>query len=383
MLDVQAIKNVCRLDKISGVVTWLVVAGMSLLVMVNNSMPAAAIAQAVALYIAYLILWLFLVSETVYEHDATIRLSVLGILFCIVIAIYFTVPMSFNSILMGIIGGALPYYFTIKRSLIIGTVASFPLLFVYQFYWGQSFVFLSAALFWTFNMFAIIMVNATVNERLAKEQAEASNRELISTQALLKEASKQSERVRIARNIHDLLGHHLTALTINLQVASLKTDGEVKQNIDQCHQLAKLLLSDVREAVSDIRDKGHVDLRSAIEAMTKQVSSVNIDVNFSETLSIDDIEIADTIMKCIQESITNTIKHGRGRQIDISVLQQQQSIKLHIQSDGKMPKQLILGNGLKGMSERIELLKGKINFVLGPEHFTIDAFIPLNNEQIA
>ena len=61
------------------------------------------------------------------------------------------------------------------------------------------------------------MVNTATKEREAKEHANQLNRELLATQELLSQASKQAERVRIARNIHDLLGHHLTALTINLR----------------------------------------------------------------------------------------------------------------------------------------------------------------------
>ena len=79
-----------------------------------------------------------------------------------------------------------------------------------------------------FNMFALIMVNTATKEREAKERPNQLNRELLATQKLLRQASTQAERVRIVRNIHDLLGHHLSALSINLQVASRITQGEAK-----------------------------------------------------------------------------------------------------------------------------------------------------------
>ena len=104
-----------------------------------------------------------------------------------------------------------------------------------------------------FNVFALIMVNTASKERQAEEYANQLNREFLATQKLLSQASKQAQRVRITRNIHDLLGHHLTALTINLQVASRITQGEAKEKVESYHFLAKLLLSDVREAVSEIR----------------------------------------------------------------------------------------------------------------------------------
>lgn len=377
MPSLTAIQAQLSLEKLSGVITWGVVAAMSLFVMVDKGLSSTQTVLAVALYIAYIILWLCMVSEGDYGRDTTVRIALLIALFVMVIGIYFTVPMSFNAILMGIISGALPYYYSIKRALIIGSLASLPLYFVYGFYWDNSFMLLTAMLFWTFNMFAIIMVNSTVNEKLAREQAEESNRQLVSAQALLKEASKQSERVRIARNIHDLLGHHLTALTINLQVASLQTEGDIKRSIDQCHQLAKLLLSDVREAVSNIRDKSKVDLQSAIHAMVQHVPGMTIDVDVSQTLRIDDIDIADTLMKCIQESITNSIKHGRSKQLSITLSQDATALRLRIQSSGKMPEKLTFGNGLKGMKERVELVSGKIEFVLNKQSLVTEVKIPL------
>jgi len=244
--------NIFRLDKASGIITWLVVAGICINVMIDNDYSMTRILGASALYITYITVWLCIVNENLFREARRMHIAVIAINFLIVIAIYFTVPYSFNSILMGILSGALPYFLSIRIALLVGTLWSIPLLLIYQFYWGFEHTYVSTLLFWTFNMFAIIAVNTAKNEREAREEAQDINRRLVSTQALLSEATKQNERVRIARNIHDLLGHHLTALTINLQVASIKSEGEVKQNIEQCHYLAKLLLSDVREAVSGV-----------------------------------------------------------------------------------------------------------------------------------
>ncbi|MFC4702000.1 sensor histidine kinase [Glaciecola siphonariae] len=369
------------LDKISGIMTWAVVAGMSLFVLHKNNADMASIVLASALYLVYIVGWLFMIRDRDYQSDGAIRSAILIMLFAVVIGIFFTVPLSFNSILMGIISGALPYYVNVKKALMIGTIASFPLYFVFTYYWQDDFVFLTASLFWTFNMFAIIMVNATVKEKAAREKVEETNRQLVSTQALLKEASKQSERIRIARNIHDLLGHHLTALTINLQVASIKAEGDVKKNVEQCHQLAKLLLSDVRDAVSDIRDKSQVDLHEAINSMAKQVPFVDIELIVSDNLHIDDIEIADALLKCVQESITNTIKHAKGKTLLIDISQNETALSFEVRNSGTIPKTLKIGNGLKGMQERINLLGGRITFSLQPTEFITSVVLPINSEQ--
>ena len=66
---------------------------------------------------------------------------------------------------------------------------------------------------------------------------------------------QEDERRRIARELHDLVGHHLTALTLNLEVVTHLVDGKVLGHVQQAHSLAKLLLADVREVVSEMRDR--------------------------------------------------------------------------------------------------------------------------------
>jgi len=373
-------KNYRSLEKLSGIVTWATVAGMSIFVLLKNEYPIAHISLAVFLYLLYITTWLAMTRVEKYSNDTYLRTSFLGLLFVIVIGIYFTVPLTFNAILMGIAGAALPYFFTVRLSLLISSLTIIPLYLIYRIYWNADAIFLSSALFWTFNMFAVIMVNSTVTAHRAKEKLEAINLELTSTQSLLEEASKQNERTRIARNIHDLLGHHLTALSINLQVASLKTEGEVKQNIDQCYQLAKLLLSDVREAVSDMRDKSHIDLEAAVKSMSEKVPDLSIEVDFKDAPKIENIQVADTLLKCIQESVTNTIKHSKTPTISFSLSQDKTNICLNIKSYGEMPANLKPGNGINGMKERIALLNGKIEFQLEKEMLITDINIPSDQE---
>nr|WP_136250281.1 histidine kinase [Ningiella ruwaisensis] len=370
-------KHLYSLPVLSGFITWLVVSGLSINVMLNNDFSLQAIGIAACLYLIYVSLWLLLVSDDSSQKLKRAKSVATVVMFCVVIGIYFAVPLSFNSILMGILCGALPYLFTIRTALIIGSLWSLPLYFVFRFYWNDEHMFVTALLFWTFNMFAITMIHTTLKEQQAKEKAEESNRQLVSMQALLNEASKQSERVRIARNIHDLLGHHLTALSINLQVASLQSEGEVKANIEKCHGLAKLLLSDVREAVSDIRNKGEVDLKTAIHSIVEQVPNLEVDVNIAKELHIEDIHIADTIIKCIQESITNTLRHARGKHLDIDLSASGGSLVLDITNDGEVNKILKIGNGLTGMKERIELLSGKIAFYTQKNSFKTQIEIPM------
>jgi len=415
------IKKHLSLDRISAIVTWAVVTAICLYLLNKHSDASLTyLAGTFALCCLYLALWIFISTESSKRISMPYRIAGTVLLFATVIAIYFVIPFSFVAIFMVIFSAIMPHLMSINRAFLLSPLWSLPLYLVYRFYWDDNNALLNSFLFWTFNLFALVMVNSSIKEREARLAAEEANRQLIATQSLLNEAVKQGERVRIARNIHDLLGHHLTALTINLQVASRKSalldtskntaaelsaghtatiteikskaehahsqanspSQELTSTIDQCHQLAKLLLSDVREAVSDIRDKSQIDLAASINSIINKLPSLEVDLMLDENIQISDIQVADTILKCIQESITNTLKHAQGKQVSIALKRQSSAnndgqLTLDIINDGRMPKQIRPGNGLLGMQERIAALKGEITFLLDKGRFCAHISIPL------
>jgi len=344
-------------------------------------------------------MWLMVSQPDGYFKVELTRYVMFALMFVNVIVIYFLVPYSFSAIYMVIWSAALTYFVSVRTALLLSPFWSMPLWLVYGYYWNETYSIVSAILFWTFNLFALIMVNTALKEKQAREKVEQVNRELVSTQQLLNQASKQAERVRIARNIHDLLGHHLTALTINLQVASrqltlaeqsqgsqqTKRDStnldadqatgmqinnnqgcinDAKLKVDQCHSLAKLLLSDVREAVSDIRDKSRIDLSAALQAITENLPTLTVDLQIDENVQIDDVGIAETIIRTVQECITNSLKHAKASELNIRLEQRPEALFISMHDNGKKTKNSIFepGNGLKGMRERINQYAGSISF---------------------
>lgn len=375
------------LERSSAWVTWLIVSGFSLLVMAQTDrFSLTYLLVTTLLYIAYFVLWTFISadSEVSERHVDTKRIIAMVTLYFVIVAIYFAVPITFVAIFMVIYSAITPYFMSIRRAAMISPFLALPLFLVYHFYWHIEGAFMTAILFWTFNIFSLVMVNTSIRERDARLEAEMTSRKLEATQSLLNEAVKQSERVRIARNIHDLLGHHLTALTINLQVASRKSEGEVKDSIDQCHQLAKLLLSDVREAVSDIREKSTLDIKTSIKSMVDKLPQLQVEITIDEHMHIDDIQIADAILKTIQESITNTLKHAKGSRIIIHIHHElressnNKQICVNIKSDGNQPKEIKQGNGLHGIKERLCAINGTANFMIKDNSFNTQLTIPVN-----
>src|SRR5690606_35509497 len=103
-----------------------------------------------------------------------------------------------------------------------------------------------------FTGFAFVTGLVARQQAQAREDQRRLNAELRATRALLAESVRVNERTRISRELHDLLGHHLTALSLNLEIASHLADGAAREHVGQAQTLAELLLSDVREAVSQL-----------------------------------------------------------------------------------------------------------------------------------
>ncbi|MDO6692774.1 histidine kinase [Aliiglaciecola sp. 3_MG-2023] len=375
----QYVKSLFRKENLSAIFPWAVVSAIALSLMVSSdSYSGQKVAAAGCALLVYIVFFLLVISDHEYRNNLQTRLIFIAIQYAAIMILGFLTPFTFLAILVTIWSAQLPYFMPFKQTLFSSPIWTAPFWLVMHFYWQIDSAIISTLLFWTFNIFALVMVNANIKEKRATEQAMELNRELMATQTLLGEASKQAERVRIARNIHDLLGHHLTALTINLQVASRISDGEVQSQIQQCHDLAKLLLSDVREAVSEIREKSHIELNQALHALLDNVPNLRISLNIETNLTISDVDVAETILRCVQESVTNTLRHSHAKNFNIQLSHKDDSILLRMQDDGSRVKQNDIqeGNGLTGMRERVAHLGGTLDAKLTPIGFHTQIELP-------
>lgn len=236
------------------------------------------------------------------------------------------------------------------------------------------------ALIWSglgaaFHFFALIMSQRVIQEQEARDQITALNRELLATQALLEESAKQTERLRISRDLHDGLGHNLTALILKLQYLTHTTDGDTKTRVSEVHQLARLLMSDVRNTVHEMRDDTRIRLREGLQAMVSQVPRLDIQLHMDPNLTVNQVELAETLFRCVQEAITNSLKHGNASQMRIQLGEQDGDITLEIRDNGGCPMDWREGAGLGGMRERIEALSGRLD-ILTREGFQLSIRIP-------
>lgn len=340
--------------------TWAIIVGITFYILPYGSPLVADYLWAyISLFIVYLVCFIGATRDPQHFHiPLTVRYAFLVGQIAAAFGLLLILPMGYLPILSIIWAAVLPGFFRFKTSLyIVVTVVSawFALL----AYINNENTLFSGLLFGTFHIFALMAHHQTIQATRAKEALEQKNAELLATQHLLAEANKQSERTRIARDLHDLLGHHLTALTINLQVASHLTEGKAKDHVSQCHQLSKLLLSDVREAVSTLRSNQQLDLLTALNTLHTPGLKVILDIE--KNISVEDLVAAETILRCCQEAVTNTLKHSGGNEICFKLTSTESHYLLTIVDNGQAAAKLTMGNGLKGMTERVTSLKGKFS----------------------
>jgi signal transduction histidine kinase len=219
---------------------------------------------------------------------------------------------------------------------------------------------------------------------IARQQAEAReeqrrlNSELRATRALLAESSRLTERTRISRELHDLLGHHLTALSLNLEVATHLSEGRVQDHVRQAQSLAKLLLSDVREAVSQLRDDDAIDLSEALHTLVEGVPSLDVHLELPDNLAVADPARAHVLLRVAQEIITNTVRHADARTLWLALAREDRGISIRAHDDGRGADALSIGNGLRGMRERLTEVGGRLDIRTAPDRgFAVEAWLPL------
>jgi len=237
---------------------------------------------------------------------------------------------------------------------------------------------LTAGLFLGISLFAFMSSVVALRQHAARDELRKVNSELRATQALLAENTRIAERVRIARELHDLVGHHLTALTLNLEVVTHLVQGKALEHVQQAHSLAKLLLADVREVVSDMREDDKVDLSAALRTLVEGVPEPSIHLDLPRELAMTDPLRAQVLLRCAQEMITNSVRHAQARNLWMRLLLDDDGVVMTARDDGQGVEKVVSGNGLNGMEERLRQLGGELTVESSPgAGFSLHARVPL------
>jgi signal transduction histidine kinase len=229
-----------------------------------------------------------------------------------------------------------------------------------------------------FQAFAAASSILLISEGRARTSLARANAELTATRELLAETSRSSERLRISRDLHDTLGHHLAALSLQLDVAARLSDGKVAEHVQQAHAITRLLLSDVRAVVSTLRDTSRPNLAAAIRALTLLPAAAQIHLDVADPLVVDDPGRAEALLRAVQEVVTNAARHARAANLWIELHATSDAITLHARDDGLGADAVAWGNGLRGMRERFEQHGGTMAVTaVSGRGFEVHASMPL------
>jgi signal transduction histidine kinase len=171
--------------------------------------------------------------------------------------------------------------------------------------------------------------------------------------ALAEENSRLEERLRIARDLHDAVGHRLTALRLNLEAAARTVQGDTREPVLAAQSLARQTLQDIRAAVAELRDDGRVDLGDALATLAADIPRPRVHVDVPPDVTRDPAS-ALVLLRCAQEIITNAARHSAAENLWIRVSKNGSLLELSARDDGIGAEALVPGGGLRGMRERVE-----------------------------
>jgi len=245
------------------------------------------------------------------------------------------------------------------------------------------------------SVFILVIINFALYYKEEEERKDRLYQELLDTHKKLKEYTYKveeltavEERNRIARDIHDTLGHSMTAIIMEMEIIDRILDkdlNEAKTLLAKTKKSAREGLVKIREVVETLKpddriSQGIESIKELIEDFSRR-TGVEIELQVVGNLLRTSPPINATLYRAIQESITNAVRHGKATIIDIKIEFQKEKMEFYIHNNGLCPKEIIEGYGIKGMKERIEALNGKVEFE-GNESFTIKGFLPIGGSEV-
>ena len=236
---------------------------------------------------------------------------------------------------------------------------------------GKNFLYSLNIVVFMITLLFYILSAITERHRIEEElrMASQANRERNSYLALSEKIAEDRERKRIAREIHDTLGHALTGISAGIDAVKVLVDIDTNRAKEQLNNVSVVVrdgIRDVRGSLNKMRP-GALENNTLKEALIKIIREYeaisNLEIHLRYEWDNIDLDIAkeDIVFRVIQESITNSVRHGHAKTIWIELLEEE-SYVMTIQDDGVGFDELHYGYGLKQMQERLMIIGGSVCF---------------------
>jgi signal transduction histidine kinase len=242
-------------------------------------------------------------------------------------------------------------------------------------------------------IFVIVFVSLWINAEEARQKAqkladelEAANHQLSTYAAQAEELATTKERNRLAREIHDSLGHYLTVINVQIEAARVIMEQNPVQAADALTKAQKLTqegLASVRQSVATLRESPLQDrpLTEAINHLAEETRNAGLVAEFEVRGKGRPLEpnAELTLYRAVQEGLTNVRKHARASRVDLTLdFQEADQVSLTLHDNGIGAQETNNGGfGLLGVRERVKLLGGEMALQTAPgQGFTLLVRVP-------
>jgi len=266
-------------------------------------------------------------------------------------------------------------YLLTKQTLwIIPVVVLIP--FSFQFYlrlsWEQALsIGADNLLFCFIGMWASLVANAYDQKNKLVAEVEHQNKLLTHYSAEIEKMTLLEERNRMSKELHDTLGHSFISLILSLDASIALMDSkpaEAKDRLIRLRALAEKNLDDMRNIVHEMGEEEESSLIRQVESLAarfREHTGMPLTVSLPGTERSIRFEVRQTILRVIQESFTNAIKHGKASQLDLELKFSESDLHLSVRNNGNPIDKLNYGFGLTTMKQRVERLGGRLQLSSG------------------
>lgn len=271
------------------------------------------------------------------------------------------------------IGGALPW------------LAVVPVI-AWSSWWGEPGLGVTSPRFWGWVLTATaLMFLPALGAVLVTTRLESRRRE----HAEELQRAAQAERLRVVRDIHDVVGHSLSIITLQSGVALHLMDsdpGQVRASLEAIRDSAKAALAEVRHTLGVVQyadqSTGPLTPTPEVRDLPRLVQQVNeaggqVTLTPIEQVGVVPSSVGAAAFRVVQESLTNALRHAPGSRVWVELARDPRALVVQVKDDGRPAETITEGTGLRGMRDRVETLAGAFQANPTPQGFVVTATFPI------
>ena len=360
-----------RLLRLAGLLVWLLVG-------IPTALQGTGRLEAFAVWAGGFLIFgaLFAATTSGGPHPPGVRTAALLAQAGAVIAMTAVQCRGFEGTLLVLVAMQIGWWMPPRAGLAWVALQTLALAWAIQHHWSLRQALLLGPPYLGFQVLGLLAMGALAREMRAAVELASANAELVATRDLLAQTARVHERLRIAGELHDAMGHHLAALSLNLE--ALAQDHVVPPvPLETARTLTRRVLDDVESVVDSLARDGGVDLAQALAALASAIPRPHVHVE-APGLVLSDPARAHTLLRCCQEIVTNSVKHSQAANLWISIRMVDGTVELQARDDGAGAARGAAGRGRQGMRRRLEEIGGVLETQTRPGGgFQLRATLPV------